>query len=692
MKKKNTLLITALSFLLLACPLSVLASEADGEDKCLAPYFLIQDADPSVDQFPLKDTHVSTTINGVFAETYVTQTYTNEGSRPFNASYIFPASTSAAVHGMKMEIGDEVITAVVQEKEEAKETFEEAKSEGKSASLLEEQRPNVFSMNVANVMPGDTLRIELHYTEMISPTDGTYEFVFPTVVGPRYPSMSPEEDDNDSTSPRSGNSNSQEWISAPYLMEGSLPKGTYSIDVKLAAGVPITSLVSKSHDIHIDWTGDSEAQITLANPADYAGNRDFILDYQLTGDDISSGLLLNTGKNENFFMLMLQPPKRTAPEQVLPREYLFLLDISGSMYGFPLDTAKLLITDLVSGLKESDQFNLILFADGDPLLLAPESVAATEYNVRRAIELIDQQEGGGGTELADALRKALSTQTAPGKTRSIITITDGYLSGESEIFDLVRDHMDEADFFSFGIGSSVNRHLIEGMAKTGLGEAFIVTEPEEAAETAERFRTYIESPILTNIQLSFDGFEVYDMEPAAVPTLFAQRPIIVYGKWRGEPAGTVTITGSTGARLFTKQTDFYQQISVSEISVQEDNEALRYLWARKRVEQLTDFGLSNMNNAAADAVRNEVTAIGINYHLLTPYTSFVAVTETVRNTQGDSEDVRQPQPLPKHVSNFAIGTAGYTVGSEPGMLLLFAAAAIALAGVFGRRKHRTYAR
>lgn len=690
MKKTNAFLTTVLSLLLFSCPLHVLADETGEENRCLAPYFLIQDADPSVDQFPLKDTHVSTTINGVFAETYVTQTYTNEGSRPFNASYIFPASTSAAVHGMKMEIGDEVITAVVHEKEEAKETFEEAKSEGKSASLLEEQRPNVFSMNVANVMPGDTLRIELHYTEMISPTDGTYEFVFPTVVGPRYPSTVQE--DEDGTSPRSGGTDSQEWIAAPYLMEGSLPKGTYSIDVKLAAGVPITSLVSKSHDIHIDWTGDSEAQITLANPADYAGNRDFILDYQLTGDDISSGLLLNTGKNENFFMLMLQPPKRTAPEQVLPREYLFLLDISGSMYGFPLDTAKLLITDLVSGLKESDRFNLILFADGDPLLLAPESVSATEYNIRRAIELIDQQEGGGGTELADALKKALSTEIYPGMTRSIITITDGYLSGESEIFNLVRDHMDEADFFSFGIGSSVNRYLIEGMAKTGLGEAFIVTEPEEAAETAERFRTYIESPILTNIQLSFDGFDVYDMEPAAVPTLFAQRPIIVYGKWRGDPAGTVTITGSTSARLFTKQTDFYQQIPVSEISVQEDNEALRYLWARKRVEQLTDFGLSNMNNAAADAVRNEVTAIGINYHLLTPYTSFVAVTETVRNTQGDAEDVRQPQPLPKHVSNFAIGASGYTVGSEPGMLLLIAAAAIALAGVFCRRKHRSAAR
>lgn len=187
MKRKKTWLYVCLTLLMLALtPAAVYGGEPDGDtaDKTLAPYFFVQDAGQAADQFPLKDTSVSSTINGVIAETYVTQTYANEGTIPINASYVFPASARVTVHGMKMEIGNEVITAKIKEREEAKTEFEEAKSEGKSASLLEQQRPNVFTMNVANVMPGDTVRIELHYTELISPRDGVYQFVFPTVTGP----------------------------------------------------------------------------------------------------------------------------------------------------------------------------------------------------------------------------------------------------------------------------------------------------------------------------------------------------------------------------------------------------------------------------------------------------------------------------------------------------------------------------
>ena len=173
--------------LVLACPAVVYGDEEDDKDReaSLAPYFVIEDGDPSADSFPLKDTDVSTVINGIIAETFVTQTYANEGERPINARYLFPASDSVSIHGMKMQIGDQIITARIQERKEAKKTFEAAKSEGKSASLLEQQRPNVFSMDVANIMPGDTVRIELHYTEMVLSTEGIYQFVFPTVVGPR---------------------------------------------------------------------------------------------------------------------------------------------------------------------------------------------------------------------------------------------------------------------------------------------------------------------------------------------------------------------------------------------------------------------------------------------------------------------------------------------------------------------------
>lgn len=628
----------------------------DDTDATLAPYFLIDGMDTATDSFPLKETNVSVNINGIFAETFVTQTYSNEGQEPINATYVFPASSRVTIHGMKMEIGDEIITAKIKEKEEARHDYEQAKSEGKSASLLEQQRPNVFTMDVANVMPGDIIRIELHYTEMITPTDGIYQFVFPTVVGPRY------------TSPSVPKSlKAETWIASPFLRLGDTPREKYNINVNLSAGVPITDLQCGSHKIDVAWDNQTSARISLSNPEEFAGNRDFILDYKLTGTEISSGLMLGTGESENFFLLMVQPPERYTPETIPPREYIFILDVSGSMYGFPLDTSKELIRNLAGSLRESDRFNVILFSDS-LIQMSPESVPATAENVQKAFALIDNEEGGGGTELAPALETALAIPASPGAARSVIAITDGYISGEREIFDIIGRNIGTTNFFSFGIGSSVNRYLIDGIAKTGLGESFVVTDPSEAAATADRFRTYIQSPVLTDVQVTYDGFDVYDIEPPTLSTLFASRPIVLFGKWKGEPSGTIHITGKTGGK------DYAEDIPVSAAIPLEANNIIQYLWARTRVERLTDYGITEDLQANA---KKEVTELGLRYSMMTPYTSFIAVTEKVRNTEGKSTDVKQPLPIPMNVSEWAIGN-GYTVGSEPGSLLLVLLMAAAL--------------
>lgn len=628
----------------------------DDTDATLAPYFLIDGMDTATDSFPLKETNVSVNINGIFAETFVTQTYSNEGQEPINATYVFPASSRVTIHGMKMEIGDEIITAKIKEKEEARHDYEQAKSEGKSASLLEQQRPNVFTMDVANVMPGDIIRIELHYTEMITPTDGIYQFVFPTVAGPRY------------TSPSVPKSlKAETWIASPFLRLGDTPREKYNINVNLSAGVPITDLQCGSHKIDVAWDNQTSARISLSNPEEFAGNRDFILDYKLTGTEISSGLMLGTGESENFFLLMVQPPERYTPETIPPREYIFILDVSGSMYGFPLDTSKELIRNLAGSLRESDRFNVILFSDS-LIQMSPESVPATAENVQKAFALIDNEEGGGGTELAPALETALAIPASPGSARSVIAITDGYISGEREIFDIIGRNICTTNFFSFGIGSSVNRYLIDGIAKTGLGESFVVTDPSEAAATADRFRTYIQSPVLTDVQVTYDGFDVYDIEPPTLSTLFASRPIVLFGKWKGEPSGTIHITGKTGGR------DYAEDIPVSAAIPLEANNIIQYLWARTRVERLTDYGMTEDLQANA---KKEVTELGLRYSMMTPYTSFIAVTEKVRNTEGKSTDVKQPLPIPMNVSEWAIGN-GYTVGSEPGSLLLVLLMAAAL--------------
>lgn len=690
MKKRSKSLVSLLSALLLltACPFPVHAGEEEDEEKLLAPYFVIQSegADVSTDYFPLKSTEVTTNINGVIAETYVVQTYVNEGDKPINAQYVFPTSSTATVHGMTMEIGSHRVTATIKEKEEAKEEYEEAKEEGKSASLLEQRRPNVFTMDVANVMPGDTARIELHYTELVVTREGVCEFVFPTVVGPRYVTPedagSPvadaavpdretategsqdgaaegpaaEEDSPDTTV--TNDDGADGWAASPYLPEGVLPDSEYHITVNLSTGVPIADVSCKSHEIKVEQENGSQARITLANPEDYAGNRDFILKYRLTGESVESGLVLTETDSEKYFFLTVQPPERYVPDDIPPREYIFVLDVSGSMYGYPLDTAKDLIRNLVTGLRDTDRFNLVLFSD-DTYLLSTKSLAANSGNVQAAIDLIDEQEGGGGTSMLPALQTAVSVPMKEDVARSVVIITDGYISNEDEIYDLINRNMDAASFFSFGIGCSVNDYLIKGIAQCGMGESFLVTDSEDAAESAQRFASYIEAPLMTGITVDYEGFNVYDVATSTPSILYAQKPLILFGKWRGEPTGTITVSGKAGGE------DYVQEIPVADAAVDTEDESIRYLWARTKLDQLAGYG-STRND---DSVKKEITQLGLDYNMTTPYTSFVAVVEEIRNPEGESQDVNQANPLPLQVSNLAVG-GGYTAYSEPGGILL----------------------
>src|SRR5215468_1195414 len=279
---------------------SIFGSAQTQIDKTLSPYFFVQ-GDPSLDSLPLKDTRVQIDISGVIADVKVVQTYRNEGSRPINARYIFPASTHAAVYGMRMRIGDQVIVAKIKEREQAKQEFDKAKQEGKSASLLEQNRPNVFSMSLANMMPGEQVEIELRYTELLAPTDGVYEVVFPTVVGPRYSSQ-PE-------SSSFGAPKEDHWIKSPYLHEGDKPTSSLHISARISAGVPIQDLICASHQVSPQWQSPAVAQLVLDNTAQLQGDRDFILRYRLSGDQIASGILLYKGGDENFFLYMAQPPQ-----------------------------------------------------------------------------------------------------------------------------------------------------------------------------------------------------------------------------------------------------------------------------------------------------------------------------------------------------------------------------------------------
>lgn len=620
---------------------TIMLPPGESDDKTLSPYFFVKSDDPAVDRLPLKATSAEVAIAGVIADVRVRQVYKNEGKTPLEAVYIFPASTRAAVYGMKMTVGKRTIEAKINKREEARREYEEALRQGRSASLLEQQRPNVFQMNVGNIMPRDEITVELSYTELLVPTEKVYEFVYPAVVGPRYSNQSAE------TAPAS-----ERWVQNPYLRQGEAPTYAFDIHVSIAAGMPVKDIGCSSHKIKTTFDGPDTAKIGLDPAEKHSGNRDYVLRYRLDGDRIQSGLLLHEGEKENFFLLTVQPPKRIAQKQIPGREYIFIVDVSGSMHGFPLDISKKLLADLIGGLRPTDLFNVLLFSGGSSVMAA-QSLPAGAENIRRAIALIESRRAGGGTELLPAFRRALNLKKSENYSRSIVIVTDGYVSVEEEVFDLIRNNLDRTNVFAFGIGASVNRHLIEGMARVGMGEPFIVTRPDEAPAKAERFRKMIRTPVLAGIDLRIEGLKAYDVEPVKVPDVLADRPVIVFGKYKGKAQGKMILSGASGGGPFNRT------IEIGAVQPRRENAALRYLWARHRIALLSDY-----EKLHSDAKRiKEATELGLAYNLLTAYTSFVAVDSEVRNQGGETTKVKQPLPLPEGVSDYAVGGPGPAINA-----------------------------
>ncbi|MFA5111782.1 MAG: VIT domain-containing protein [Desulfobaccales bacterium] len=602
-------------------------------DKTLAPYFVVLSEDPDKDALPLKSTHADVKIAGVVAEVKITQVYRNAGKKNLEAIYVFPMSTRAAVHAMRMTIGERVVEAEIMERQKARETYEGAKKEGKTTSLLEQRRPNVFQMNVANILPGDEIKVELQYLELLQPEDNVYEFAYPAVVGPRY-----------TTKSAAGAAEADKWVQNPYLHQGEAPPYTFGLNVELTSGVPIAKLSSPSHEVEIKYTGKTAARITLKDEKT-AGNKDFVLRYALAGGKIDTGLMLYPGPDDNFFLLMMEPPARVRPEAVLPREYIFIVDVSGSMHGFPLDTAKALMQNIIKDLKPQDFLNVLLFESGSAILSPSGSLPASAANKEKALAFMQARPGGGGTNIVPALAQALALPRTPGISRIVTVVTDGYVDVEPQVFQLIRDNLGAANLFAFGIGSSVNRHLIEGMARAGQGETFVVLNQAEAARQAEKFRKYIANPVLTDIRVSYEGFSAFDVEPETVPDLFALRPLAILGKYRGNAAGAIVVRGKTAQGAFERRLD------LKEAQAGPDNAALRLLWARQRIRGLVDFSQFDRDN---QEVKKEVTALGLKYSLMTPFTSFVAV-DKVKRADGQMVTVKQPLPMPEGVSDLAIG-------------------------------------
>ncbi|MGB1317837.1 MAG: VIT domain-containing protein, partial [Flavobacteriales bacterium] len=542
----------------------------------LSPYFHLDVENPdkySPEDFALQGTIVKANIAGVIADVTVEQLYVNNTEDVLDAEYVFPGSTQSAVYAMEMQINERVIKAKVKEKQEAKRIFAKAKTEGKSATLMEQERPNVFKMSLANIKPGDSIRVRFSYTENIIPKNKEYEFMFPTVVGPRFGTQEHAAKDP--------------WISNPYTnnehQANKMLSPKFDLSLSLNAGLPIQKANCYSHPkAGINYTSKGSMVMFLPNKAYKEKKGDVIFRYQLAGEKIEGGMLLYEHGDENFFMMTMQPPERPEVDEIPPRDYLFVVDVSGSMNGFPIEISKELMKDLLYHLSPKDRFNVLLFANGFSKF-STVMVPVSNGQISRAMSFVDNPSGSGGTMILPALKEALAMIDDNGRSTTVVIATDGLVTVEKQAMDLIQEHLGDANFFPFGIGSSVNRYLLEALAHVGHSEPIVATDRSEARKIAKEFRKMISAPVLTNVKLDFGEMDAYEVIPKSVPDLFADKPIVVYGKYRGKTNGKVTVTGSNGSGRFE------QSMQVGKTKVSAKNSGLRYLWARQNIKLLADY-------------------------------------------------------------------------------------------------------
>ncbi len=600
--------------------------------------------------FLLTHTDVQTVISGPVAHVEVTQTWHNPNSFPVDGLYIFPLPENSAVNSMSLRLGDRVIRGRMLRRQEARAIYEQARRQGHVSSLLDQERDNVFAQRVANIMPGVSIAVTLAFDHAVSCEDGGCSYVFPTVVGPRFVPA---------------HQGDPGLINPPMVAEGDDTSQSLAISVTLdGGGVTISDLQSPSHRIEVVRLDDARARVRLSGSA--LLNRDYKLRWKTGGEAPELGLL--TWRDPSFlhgddtwnegtakdpaagnFTLILQPPAVPALDTVAPRELVFVLDCSGSMSGVPITAAKNVVRQALKSLRPGDTFQIIRFSE-QASGLGVEPLTPSASNLRRAMSYLDSLQGQGGTQMIEGIRAALGRPADPDRLRMVAFLTDGYIGNETEILAEVSRLLGSARLFSFGIGSSVNRYLLEGLAEEGRGAAAFLGPRESTDEMVARFARRIETPVLTDIRISFQGLDVTDIEPGRIPDLFAGQSLLIHGRYTRPQTGVVIVEGTRNGRR-----EILSRVAVLP-EVAHDHAALGRLWARARIHRLQREMHTGLRPDAIEAI----TRLGLGYRLMTPWTSLVAVDSSVSNPYGPATQMTVPVEMPEDVSYEGIFGRGHS--------------------------------
>ncbi|MEG4006200.1 VIT domain-containing protein [Microcoleus sp. Pol11C1] len=605
--------------------------------------------------FPLKQTEVKAKIAGNISRVEVVQKFENPFPESIEAVYIFPLPDEAAVDDMEIKIGSRIIKADIKLREEALEIYEQARKQGRTAGLLEQERDNIFTQSLANIKPGEKIEVTIRYTESLKFAGGDYEFVFPMVVGPRY--ISGNTIPPNPPLARGGYSSGADRINPPVLPPGRRSGHNIAVSVEIDAGVAIGDVRSTSHQITTDRSGNI-VQVQLAN-SDTIPNKDLILRYGVAGENTRATILTQSDKRGGHFATYLIPALNYKTNEIVPKDVVFLMDTSGSQQGEPLAKSKELMRRFIQGLNPNDTFTIIDFAN-TAQALSTTPLANTPENRQKAINYIEKLQANGGTELLNGIQTVMNfPAAATGRLRSIVLITDGYIGNENEVLALVQRSLKPGNrLYSFGVGGSVNRFLINRLAEVGRGTSQVIRHDEPSAEAAEKFFREINSPVLTNIQISWEGMgEKPQIYPIAPPDLFASGPLVLFGKKTDRAPGQLRIRGTlAGGKAYEQvlpvnfaKSGGRQRESTSVAAGATDfgNPAVAQLWGRSRIKDLMNQMFAGETKSLVEAVTNTA----LTYRLLSEYTAFVAVSEEVRvEPDGTRRRVQVPVELPQGVS------------------------------------------
>ncbi|RKZ06031.1 trypsin [Candidatus Fermentibacteria bacterium] len=599
-----------------------------------------------VGDLPLEHTSVVIDVSGNLQRATVRQVYGNPYDEVIVAIYTFPLPQSAAVDRMNMWIGDKLIEGKIHERYLAQQIYNEAIEAGQTASLLEQERPNIFTQTVGNILPGDSIVIEISYVAPVEYDDGEYEIVFPMVVGPRFVpagnfvrrifdlyEVSTSVEDADRITP-------------PIVPEGTRTGYDIEVTVNLNPGVAIQGFESLNHEVDTKLNWNGTISITLENGNEIP-NRDFVLRYTTAADRIQSGVIAHNGEMGGHFMLILQPDANIDIDEITPKEMFFVVDCSGSMSGQPMDVAKETVRQFVQGMNPNDSFQIMRFSE-TASSMSGSPLSNTEENIEQGIRYINNMSGTGGTMMIEGIRAAIGYPEDPERMRFVIFLTDGFIGNEAEILgELQRTLGENTRLFSIGVGSSPNRYIIEGLAEEGRGHAYYVGLNEDPDESVAAIYDKINDPYLVGIDIDWGDLDVHDIYPSRIPDLYAGEPLVIVGQYNGSGTETINLSGTVAGQRWG------QELSVTLPSSEEENDVIATLWARKKIHDLTRDMYDSYGYLSGDQdIIDEITDTALDYQIMSEYTSFVAVSEEVRTDpdSGEPVTVQVPVNMPDGVS------------------------------------------